>query len=126
MVRIFLLKFNRICLQKKLKKISVSGCHSDKRKFLCGDNVTCLTIEKVCDRKKDCSDGLDEGGICDKFSNNTACELHYCPDVADCYIWPTGPVCVCPNGFVYNAQKKICEVRISSFTEKFGPQLFSS
>lgn len=91
--------------------LSVFDCTSNNKKFLCADNATCLPIEKACNKVKDCSDGLDEGGICDKFSNNTACEVNNCPDNAECFIWPTGPVCVCPTGYSYNSQKKICEVR---------------
>lgn len=90
--------------------VSVADCTVDNKKFLCGDNTTCISIEKVCNKEKDCKDGIDEGGICDKFNNNTACELHYCPNDAECYIWPTGPVCVCPKGYRYNSQKKTCEV----------------
>lgn len=90
--------------------LSVSDCKVENSQFLCGDNVTCISIEKACNKVKDCNDGLDEGGICDKFTNNRACELQYCPSNAECYIWPTGPVCVCPKGFSYNSQKKICEV----------------
>ena len=88
-------------------------CTSANKQFLCSDNTTCLSIEKVCDKENDCKDGSDEGGICMKFSNNKACESHYCPDVAECFIWPSGPVCVCPKGFSYNSNKKICEVNDS-------------
>lgn len=90
--------------------VSVSDCTSDNKKFLCSDNVTCIAIENVCNNRRDCKDGLDEGGICNKFQNNTACELNYCPSNAECFIWPSGPVCVCPKGFSYNSQKKTCEV----------------
>ncbi|KAJ6637160.1 putative vitellogenin receptor [Pseudolycoriella hygida] len=91
------------------EKDCVSNCISENKMFLCGDNVTCLSVEKVCDKNRDCVDGLDEGGICDKFSNNRACESNYCPRDAECYIWPTGPVCICPKGFFYNAHQKVCE-----------------
>lgn len=94
----------------------MSDCNSDNKKFLCGDKVTCLPIEKVCNKVKDCSDGLDEGGICDKFNNNTACESHYCPDNAECFISPNGPICVCAKGFSYDSQKKLCEVCEFYFT----------
>ncbi|KAG4077892.1 hypothetical protein HA402_013826 [Bradysia odoriphaga] len=87
----------------------MSDCTSGNKKFLCSDSVTCIAIGNVCNNQKDCSDGSDEGGICNKFHNNTACELNYCPNNAECFIWPTGPVCVCPPGFSYNPQKKACE-----------------
>lgn len=95
--------------------LPVSDCTSANKKFLCGDNITCIPIDKVCDNRNDCRDGLDEGGICKKFRNNSDCELNYCPDDAECYIQPTGPVCVCPRGYAYNIQKKACEVCNSSF-----------
>lgn len=81
--------------------------------FLCGDNVTCLAIEKVCNKENDCSDGSDEGEFCSKLNNSSVCESNHCPDNVECQ--SAVPVCVCPEGFTYDSQHRICEVRRNGF-----------
>lgn len=34
--------------------------------YLCDNNTNCIEAEMLCDGKKDCLDGSDEGGLCCK------------------------------------------------------------
>lgn len=90
---------------------SAGNCFIENRKFICKDNTTCVDIEKACDDKSDCPDDSDENGKCKELKESNSCEGH-CPAQAKCVYLPTGPVCVCLEGYKYNEKTEKCDVRI--------------
>uniref|UniRef100_W4VRI0 Putative yolkless n=1 Tax=Corethrella appendiculata TaxID=1370023 RepID=W4VRI0_9DIPT len=78
-------------------------CSLEYNKFMCNDNKTCIDISKLCDNNNDCEDKSDEGRLCK--SNDCAsmkCEKK-------CKNTPTGAICLCESGFLYNKTTKKCE-----------------
>lgn len=61
--------------------------------FLCSDNKTCISLDKVCDKKLDCPDKSDEGQLCEM----NICQAYKCSH--KCVMTPAGPKCICPEGF---------------------------
>ncbi|XP_059108788.1 low-density lipoprotein receptor-related protein 1B-like [Peromyscus eremicus] len=81
--------------------------------FLCGppkypcanDTSVCLQPEKLCNGRRDCPDGSDEGDLCDECSlNNGGCSNH-------CSVVPgRGIVCSCPEGHQLKKDNRTCEI----------------
>lgn len=84
-------------------------CNIDDGHFLCKDGSECLLMNKVCNGEKDCVDGSDEGEACNKTD---ACKDLNCDGL--CKVLPTGPMCVCKEGFTFNNETKKCEVSESN------------
>lgn len=81
-------------------------CIIEEGNFLCKDGTECVRLEKVCDGRKDCFDGSDEAQAC---SNTNDCDEINCD--GKCKILPSGPTCICKQGYIYNNATKKCEVR---------------
>jgi len=72
----------------------------------CVDIITnksiCLPIEKFCNNHRDCIDGSDEGGHCDKDPCfNTQCQ-------GSCHNTPSGALCYCPEGSTLGLDGQSC------------------
>ena len=63
----------------------------------------CLSMESVCNNQPDCDDDTDEGPLC--YSNG--CDDHVCSH--DCHETPSGPLCVCDQGFVLEDDLETCK-----------------
>lgn len=86
------------CTSTNYTIISHITCHSDM--FHCNSGE-CVEMERVCNSISDCVDGSDEGGQCD-----WACDKNKCSD--KCVSLPTGPKCVCEEGYELTANGKSC------------------
>lgn len=69
-------------------------CRLEEKLFLCANNRTCLPLGQVCNGNPECPDGSDEGSECHNLFD---CIVHSCSH--DCIHLPTGPKCVCPQGY---------------------------
>lgn len=86
-------------------------------KFLCRNNITCLSLEKACDGTPDCPDRTDESFRC-TASNN--CKTKTCPPASKCQMMPqSGPECICPKGFRHSLLEDVC-VDIDECLEQYG------
>ncbi|GFT89373.1 low-density lipoprotein receptor-related protein 4 [Trichonephila clavipes] len=70
-----------------------------EEEFLCSSGM-CLNRSKVCDGKKDCSAGDDEGSHCGDVCTNATCSQN-------CRVTPTGPECYCDDGYSWIATTKL-------------------
>lgn len=91
--------------------ISAYNCEMSQERFLCNDKSTCIPLNKVCDGIPDCPKGDDESSSC-HFAKE-GCRSNGCPKEALCYSLPIGSVCICPEGFVFNATSAKCEVSVN-------------
>lgn len=123
---------------KKIPVFSAYDCNLQNNKFLCGNNETCIPLEKVCDGTKgkfywiklhlklavalphiwytlflwipvDCSSGDDESDECVKQKKKKICSKSCTPN-GHCVNLPTGQTCACPKGFKFNEKRGECEV----------------
>lgn len=62
-------------------------------------------MDKVCNDFIDCHDGSDEGNRCGE--KNDQCKDLKCD--GKCVLLPTGPTCVCEQGYSFNSERKLCE-----------------
>lgn len=83
--------------------IQPEQCKLDLGHFLCADNRTCIQRIQVCDGIQHCPDNSDEGVVCNR---KDLCRFHNCSH--QCILLPSGPKCLCPNGFV-SVTEKHCE-----------------
>lgn len=67
-------------------------CDVDQGRFPCLDGQ-CLLPSKVCDGRKDCSDGADEGSFC----KVNECSQKKCSQ--GCFVATNGSTCYCNAGF---------------------------
>ncbi|XP_075234347.1 putative vitellogenin receptor yl isoform X2 [Lycorma delicatula] len=85
-------------------RVPPEECTLDNRYFLCKDKSRCLNFFEVCNNVTICSDGSDEGGNC---SDTGLCHGK-CKDYeTDCFPSPSGPICVCKQG--YRRRNGLCE-----------------
>lgn len=96
--------------------ISAYNCKLSEERFLCNDNSSCIPLNKVCDGKVDCPKGDDESSTCN-FAKEE-CETNRCPKEAVCHSLPTGSVCICPEGYDFNATSEKCEVSVNLLSIK--------
>ncbi|XP_055389862.1 putative vitellogenin receptor isoform X2 [Condylostylus longicornis] len=77
-----------------------SNCHVDM--FSCKDG-SCVEKSKVCDGITDCTNGVDEGPLCETScsKNKNSCQ-HICTPT------PYGSECSCKQGYHLNHDKKTC------------------
>lgn len=92
------------------------NCNLSKKRFLCNDNSSCIPLNKVCDGKADCPKGDDESSSCAVAREE--CKSNICPKEASCQHLPSGPVCICPKGYNFNATSTECEVSFNILSIK--------
>lgn len=63
----------------------------------------------MCDGNKDCEDGSDESQKCQESKDTRACNTFGCPTKSNCVLRPSGPTCLCKQGFKFNETNKQCE-----------------
>lgn len=63
----------------------------------------CISKQSLCDGKKDCKHGEDEGGQCGR------CEKYECS--YRCQDTPEGPHCYCPKDMFLNMDQRTCEYK---------------
>nr|AWJ95281.1 vitellogenin receptor [Thitarodes pui] len=68
-----------------------SFCILEDGYFPCADKSFCLSAKQLCNKKKDCNDGSDEGGLC--FAPNNTCVNSPCSH--GCATTPSGLYCPC-------------------------------
>ncbi|KAL1429232.1 hypothetical protein MTO96_016561 [Rhipicephalus appendiculatus] len=76
-------------------------CDVDQGRFPCLDGQ-CLLPSKVCDGRKDCSDGADEGSFC----KVNECSQKKCSQ--GCFVATNGSTCYCNAGFRLMADHVSC------------------
>ncbi|KAH7983823.1 hypothetical protein HPB52_014598 [Rhipicephalus sanguineus] len=76
-------------------------CDVDQGRFPCLDGQ-CLLPSKVCDGRKDCSDGADEGAFC----KVNECSQKKCSQ--GCFVATNGSTCYCNAGFRLMADHISC------------------
>lgn len=64
------------------EEISWLKCKVDEYDCGFGSNTRCIPLTKVCDKRTDCDNGLDEGGMCEE------CSIHGCSHA--CQNYPDG------------------------------------
>lgn len=134
-----------------LRYFSAYDCTVQNDKFLCGDNVTCISLDRVCNGVNgtyessvafhsqaaliknyshffpiDCADSADERNEC--FKNNqkngtNSCSKYDCLPTGKCHVLPTGPTCICPKGYKLSENKQECEVMIESLNRNKNAKL---
>nr|QBF03701.1 vitellogenin receptor [Laodelphax striatellus] len=88
--------------------------------FRCAsDDNECVQTDKVCNGEKDCSDGSDEGGMCDKGCANAGCS-------DNCQKTPNGPKCTCSKGFELMGDAKTCADIDECATKEYCSQYCSN
>ena len=65
--------------------------------FRCSGENICLDMKSVCDGIDNCFDGSDEGDHCD-----TSCVGPLEENCSDCIQTPSGPTCLCADGYTLN------------------------
>ena len=65
--------------------------------FRCSGENICLDMSSVCDGIDNCFDGSDEGDHCD-----TSCTGPLEENCSDCIQTPSGPTCLCAEGYTLN------------------------
>nr|ADE34166.1 vitellogenin receptor [Nilaparvata lugens] len=112
-----------LCKTRKGNADQSVATKSDTRcfgSFRCASDASeCIHTDKVCNNEKDCSDGSDEGGMCDK-----GCESAGCSDT--CQRTPHGPKCTCPQGFELSGDAKTCVDIDECATEEYCSQYCSN
>lgn len=78
-----------------------SSCEYPSR--LCDNGTKCIDVDKLCDDRKDCNDGSDEGLRC----SDMLCE-HSFVCSHDCHNAPEGLICTCPKNLHLQADKINC------------------
>ncbi|KAI4466638.1 vitellogenin receptor-like protein-related-related [Holotrichia oblita] len=66
-------------------------------------NGNCLDLSFVCNGQEDCYDGSDENGAC-----NTSCQGKSNPCDQKCVPTPSGPTCVCHDGYKLLGDGQTC------------------
>ncbi|XP_050504790.1 prolow-density lipoprotein receptor-related protein 1 isoform X2 [Diabrotica virgifera virgifera] len=79
-----------------------SSCEYPSR--LCDNGTKCVDVEKLCDERKDCEDGSDEGLRC----SDMLCE-HSIMCSHDCHNAPEGLICTCPKNLLLQPDKINCK-----------------
>lgn len=77
-------------------------CHDGS--FPCASGE-CIRWSEVCDQKNHCLDGSDEGGKC-----LVSCEANNGGCAQKCRPSPTGPNCLCHEGYAMSNDTKSCEL----------------
>lgn len=91
-------------------------CSLSNGKYLCASGDQCIDIKNVCDNKNDCEDKSDEGDYCKKIGGSEdECKTFNCPKTSECKVLPSGPTCICKNGYAMNSKTNVCEVRFVNF-----------
>lgn len=77
--------------------------YSCDNKFKCSREEKCINMSLVCNKISDCSDGSDEDGACALAcsSNNNPCS-HICQKT------PSGPMCMCREGYKLRGDGHTC------------------
>ncbi|XP_056636916.1 low-density lipoprotein receptor-related protein 1 isoform X1 [Diorhabda sublineata] len=70
---------------------------------LCDNDTRCIQVDALCDERKDCDDGSDEGSRC----SERLCE-HSFTCSHDCHNAPEGLLCTCPKHLHLQADKVNC------------------
>ena len=78
-----------------------ASCEANR--FRCPGEKVCLEISYVCDGFENCIDGSDEDGHCD--SECVGPLVEHCKE---CVQTPTGPACICDDGYDLSVERK-CE-----------------
>lgn len=86
------------CDHEPLQMTAHVLCNADS--FHCNSGE-CIDMALVCDKFPHCYDGSDENGECDKD-----CKKDYCEQ--GCIHLPTGPKCLCVEGFELDAEGRTC------------------
>ncbi|RWS23424.1 low-density lipoprotein receptor-related protein 4-like protein, partial [Leptotrombidium deliense] len=77
-------------------------CSKDNGFFECASTGHCIPHEKVCDNRKDCPKGDDEGSHCNKDD----CKDSHCS--GHCMNTPSGAKCYCEEGYQLNKDERTC------------------
>ncbi|KRT81424.1 EGF-like domain containing protein, partial [Oryctes borbonicus] len=97
---------NELCSRKN-ETLSVMG--AAKAATFCANgfrckNGNCLDLSSVCNGQEDCYDGSDENGACN--SSCKATDVNPCDH--RCVATPSGPMCVCRQGFRLLGDGRTC------------------
>jgi hypothetical protein len=85
---------------------TASNCKLEQGLFKCLNGNSCIPLDNVCNGKMDCEDNSDEGIQCQQ---SNSCVGFPCIN-GQCRLLPSGPKCICKDGFTLNKSSNICEV----------------
>ena len=97
---------------KLLLAAAAQLCTVEKGYYQCAVSDQCFAIKFLCDGTTHCSDGSDEGGLC-----NETCTPRLCGH--ECHATPTGPLCYCREGYALDANNETCSGRNCADLEVF-------